>query len=80
MLDQVTNRSYGNAIFPIKRQTVIALDKVGKFVPLGTKNVFLKYYSARIDRMIVWAKDDATSYASAIQDCMTRFFAEEDLA
>lgn len=80
LLDQVTNRSYGNAIFPIKRQTIIALDKVGKFVPLCTKNVFLKYYSARVDRMLVWAKEDATTYASAIHGCVTRFFAEEDLA
>ncbi|WP_180722511.1 DUF262 domain-containing protein [Paraburkholderia largidicola] len=80
LLDQVTNRGYGNAIFPIKRKTVIALDKVGKFVPLCTKNVFLKYYSARVDRMLVWSKEDAATYASAIHDCLTRFFAEEDLA
>jgi hypothetical protein len=80
LLDHVTNRSYGNAIFPIKRKTVIAVDKVGKFVPQCTKNVFLKYYSTRVDRMLVWSKEDAATYASAIHDCLTRFFAEEDLA
>ncbi len=76
LLDLVTNRGYGNAIFPIKRKTIIALDRVGKFVPLCTKNVFLKYYSASVDRMLVWNKEDADTYATAICDCLARFFDE----
>jgi len=76
LLDFGTNRGYGNAIFPIKRRKIIALDKVGKFVPLCTKNVFLKYYSARIDRMLVWSKEDVETYAASISTCLERFFAE----
>lgn len=80
LLDFGTNRGYGNAIFPIKRRTIIALDKVGKFVPLCTKNVFLKYYSTRIDRMFVWSKEDVDTYAASIADCLMRFFAEGEAA
>ena len=74
LLDLRTNRGYGNAIFPLKRRTIIALDRVGRFVPLCTKNVFLKYYSKRVGRMLVWAKEDGEAYAAAISSCLARFF------
>lgn len=45
LLDSGTNRGYGNAPFPYKRDCIIERDRNGLFVPLGTKNVFLKYYS-----------------------------------
>ena len=76
LLDAATNRGYGNAIFPIKRKTVIALDKVGKFVPLCTKNVFLKYYSRNVDRMLMWDRSDTEAHAAAIRDCLINFFSD----
>jgi hypothetical protein len=74
LLDSATNRSYKNAIFPIKRQKIIAQDKVGKFVPLCTKNAFLKYYSPKIDEMLIWTKDDTAAHQTAMADALTRFF------
>lgn len=78
LLDAKTNRGYGNAIFPIKRKTIIALDKVGKFVPLCTKNVFLKYYSRSVDRMLVWDRADTEAHAGAICERLTNFFADKE--
>ena len=78
LLDARTNRGYVNAIFPIKRQTIIALDKVGKFVPLCTKNVFLKYYSRSVDRMLVWDRTDTEAHAGAICERLTNFFADKE--
>ena len=43
LLNATINRSYGNAIFPAKRKEIIKHDKNGSFIPLCTKNVFLKY-------------------------------------
>lgn len=80
LLDERTNRSYGNAIFPIKRKTVIARDRIGDFVPLCTRNVFLKYYSTRVDRMLDWTRDDVVAYTGAIVDTLTRFFEQEAVA
>lgn len=40
LLDSSTNRSYKNAVFPIKRARIITLDKEATFVPLCTKNAF----------------------------------------
>jgi hypothetical protein len=35
LLDLTTNRSYGNAVFPVKRRSVLDLDQAGVFVPLS---------------------------------------------
>jgi hypothetical protein len=78
LLDAATNRGYGNALFPIKRKTIIALDKVGRFVPLCTKNVFLKYYSPRVDKMLVWSSADTRAHANAIQERLTTFFSDKE--
>lgn len=44
LLDAGTNRGYGNALFPTKRRKIIEKDKLGVFIPICTKNVFLKYF------------------------------------
>lgn len=75
LLDSSTNRSYGNEVFPIKRKRIISLDKKGSFVPLCTKNVFLKYYSGKVDNMMFWNKDDREAYRNAIVEMMVWFFA-----
>jgi hypothetical protein len=77
LLDAGTNRGYKNAVFPIKRGYVRALDKTGTFVPLCTTNVFLKYYSRDIDRMLFWTDSDRQDYFNAIVDTLTDFFAVE---
>ena len=51
LLDSTTNRSYGNSFFPIKRKRIIENDSKGIFVPIATKNLFLKYYSKKLYRI-----------------------------
>ena len=66
LLDASTNRSYKNAYFPIKRNIILDNDKNGTFVPICTKNVFLKSYSRKIGQMMHWEKDDAIDYIDEI--------------
>mgnify|MGYP000606138823 CR=1 FL=1 len=66
LLDSETNRSYKNAFFPVKRSRIIKNDQNGVFIPLCTKNVFLKYYSHKIDNPLIWARKDAENYKEAI--------------
>jgi len=80
LLDACTNRSYGNAIFPMKRRRVIALDKAGRFVPPCTKNVFLKYYSSKVDEMLVWTATDAKEHQDALVTTLVRFFKKHGAA
>ncbi|MFK7032553.1 DUF262 domain-containing protein [Flavobacterium oreochromis] len=62
LLDAVTNRGYGNSLFPIKRNTIIKNDGAGVFIPICTKNVFLKYYSKKLSDVMYWKESDAKAY------------------
>ena len=62
LLDQKTNRGYKNAVFPLKRKYIIELDKTGGFVPICTKNVFLKYFSDYPPKISFWTQDDREKY------------------
>lgn len=77
LLDSTTNRSYKNAVFPIKRLKIITLDKEATFVPLCTKNVFLKYYSKQVDKMLYWEAKDSQYHQKAIVDSLYGFFCGE---
>lgn len=73
LLDAETNRSYGNAIFPVKRMYIIDNDRCGKFVPIATKNVFLKYYSINIDDMMHWKQSDTVAYREAMKEKLGKY-------
>lgn len=88
LLDAGTNRGYGNAIFPTKRRTIIEkeagrkLNKDGNgfedgaiaFIPPITKNVFLKYYTEKIDNLTIWTKTDAKDYRNSIKEALSDLF------
>jgi hypothetical protein len=61
-LDSETNRGYKNAVFPLKRKTIINRDKSGVFIPICTKNVFLKYFSEYPPKISFWTQDDREKY------------------
>lgn len=73
LLDETTNRSYGNAIFPIKRRRIIENDRSGLFVPICTKNLFLKYYSKKLKEVMFWQQIDADDYKSAIKETLEQY-------
>lgn len=62
LLDSETNRGYKNAVFPLKRKTIINRDKSGVFIPICTKNVFLKYFSEYPPKISFWTQDDREKY------------------
>lgn len=74
LLDMGTNRSYRNAIFPVKRQHIIKLDRDGVYVPPGTRNVFLKYYNPKAEQLLLWDDEDQKTYARAQRETLQRFF------
>jgi hypothetical protein len=74
LLDDGTNRSYKNAVFALKRQRLLLLDRAGIFVPLCTRNVFLKCYSERVEHVMFWQESDRESYAKAMTITISRFF------
>lgn len=73
LLDSHTNRSYKNAVFPIKRKTIIDRDKSGSFIPIGTKNVFLKYFSEYPPRISFWTQDDRNKYDEDLRNILNEY-------
>lgn len=74
LLDYATNRSYGNAVFAVKRQRVLSLDRDGVFVPLCTRNVFLKCYNPQVDHVMFWTQKDRDGYRQAMIEMLHAFF------
>lgn len=70
LLDAKTNRSYKNAIFPKKREEIISRDQTGVYIPIGTKNVFLKYYSKKTKQIHHWNQDDREAYMANILEVL----------
>lgn len=73
LLDQNTNRSYGNAFFPIKRRRIQNNGKFGLFTPICTTNVFMKVYSKKLDNLNHWSETDAQSYMEEMVDMLNPF-------
>lgn len=66
LLDRSTNRSYKNDSFKAKRQKIIKNEKIGVFIPICTKNVFMKYYSEELKDLELWNESDRESYLDNI--------------
>lgn len=62
------NSKLNNSIFPIKRDIIIELDKKGLFIPICTKNAFLKYYSKNLSQVYFWSEDDRNHYYKDIEE------------
>ena len=73
LLNASINKSYKNAFFPIKRKIIIEKDSNGSFIPICTKNVFLKAYSRQLTEVMYWQKKDADDYFVAIQEKLKKY-------
>lgn len=79
LLGKNNNSSLNNAIFPIKRDKIIQMDKDGKFIPPCTKNVFLKYYtSSEKEQNNYWGQNDRDAYKDAIVKTLNKYGIKEE--
>ncbi len=72
LLNAETNRSYGNHIFPVKRRRILQ-DEFDVYTPIGTRNVFEKAYSRKIDQILYWSKTDARSYWEDLKSVLSPY-------
>ncbi|WP_149206078.1 DUF262 domain-containing protein [Flavobacterium johnsoniae] len=73
LLSSSVNSSLGNSFFPLKRKTLIDKDKNGEFIPICTKNVFLKYYSQDANDLFFWNSTDRKDYVKEIKSVLQNF-------
>lgn len=76
LLDSETNRGYKNAVFPLKRKTIIDREKNGTFIPLCTKNVFLKYFNDYPPKISFWTQEDRNKYYQDLDEVLKPFLNE----
>jgi uncharacterized protein with ParB-like and HNH nuclease domain len=74
LLSADINRSYGNSLFPTKRRIIIEKDNEGKFIPICTKNVFLKYFDRQGNSRAQWADVDIINHQNNIGEILYDFF------
>ncbi|MEA9412668.1 DUF262 domain-containing protein [Flavobacterium sp. PL02] len=77
LLDAGTNRGYGNALFVSKRRIIIEKDKEGVFIPICTKNVFLKYFDGNTKGK--WITEDIIAYRKEIENTLQKFLPTKKL-
>lgn len=77
LLDSSTNREYKNKEFNEKRKEILEKSKKGRFIPLCTKNVFLKVYTENPKNMDLWDNDDKKAYVKEMKSTFTNFFKGE---
>lgn len=70
LLNSSINRSYGNAFFSQKRKEIIKRDQAGVFIPICTKNVFLKYYHSNVADLAQWSDEDKEAYEKTIREML----------
>lgn len=67
------NASLNNAIFPVKRDRIIKMEREGKFIPHCTRNVFLKIYSKADSQPFFWSYEDKQNYVNEIKNVFNNF-------
>ena len=77
LLDSKTNRGYKNSVFPQKRSKIIEKDKKGQFIPICTKNLFMKYYSGSTEHLYFWTQQDRTDYLKNIIETLSIYTNEQ---
>jgi len=77
LLDSETNRGYKNAVFPLKRKTIIDREKSGTFIPICTKNVFLKYFSSYPPKISFWTQEDRENYYEDLEIVLSNYIKKE---
>jgi uncharacterized protein with ParB-like and HNH nuclease domain len=77
LLSKKQNSSLNNAIFPVKRKKILQLEKEGMYIPITTKNVFLKYYTSSDLQPYYWSKADKENYYKDIEEKLEPYLTKE---
>lgn len=77
LLDRNANSSISNNFFDVKRSMIIEKDRSGEFIPVCTRNVFLKYYSKDPSQVHYWSASDRRDYLDAIKNTIAPYYKAE---
>ena len=73
LLDSGDNSALGNSVFAVKRAEILKRDQEGYYIPVCTRDVFLKYYSPAAEhQMHFWSSQDRQHYVDAMTSVLDR--------
>lgn len=80
LLSSGNNSALSNSVFEVKRQRILEIDrKQNAYIPICTRNVFLKYYTgADAQQIHFWSPQDREGYYSAIIDILDEYLLPEN--
>lgn len=64
------NATLNNSTFDVKRMKIIDMDKAGDYIPICTRNVFMKYYSSLDTKLHFWSEEDRKGYICAMNNVL----------
>lgn len=74
LLQKDANSALNNAVFEIKRQRILAMDRSGAYIPICTRRAFLKYYTDSADQQLhVWSRQDRAAYVAAMLTTLEKY-------
>lgn len=78
LLSKDDNSALNKAVFEVKRRRIIERDKAGSYIPVCTRNLFLKYYSHADDiQLHFWSQQDRESYLAEITTVLAPYLTED---
>ena len=77
LLQRSTNSALSNSAFEVKRQIILRMDKAGDYLPVCTRQVFLKYFGDDGARhAYFWDLNDRRAYFEAIEAMLRPYLKE----
>ena len=76
LLSDHDNRGIGNDFFFAKRDKLKQYYQQGSFIPIGSLNVFSKFYSTNPKQPLFWDEEDANDYLNKIDETIKNFKSE----
>jgi len=73
LLDAATNSSLNNAIFVVKREKIKDRELEGHYIPICSRNAFLKTYTKYPKDNVYWTSEDKKAYLKSIEEAYDFF-------
>lgn len=72
------NSALSNSVFEVKRREILRRDQQGAYIPVCTRNVFLKYYTTAEGQQIhFWGSQDRDGYQEAMLELIGSYLTPE---
>lgn len=79
LLSSNDNSALSNSVFEVKRRSILERDRDGSYIPICTRNVFLKYYTdAEGQQIHFWGEHDRAGYLTAMLKHISPYLIPED--